>query len=69
MVEISTQPAVAAPDGPTFGLTKFLDPLSVPPVLRPTAHGCDADLTIRAITSRARLHLSLIHISEPTRPY
>ncbi|GAA3357961.1 multicopper oxidase family protein [Saccharopolyspora gregorii] len=56
MVEISTRPSVAEFRGPTFGLTKFLDPLPVPPVLRPTAHGCDADLTIRAITARARLH-------------
>ncbi|WP_244194699.1 hypothetical protein [Amycolatopsis echigonensis] len=36
MTEIADRPAVASPiAGPNRGLTKFLDPLPVPPVLRP----------------------------------
>ncbi|WP_243788423.1 multicopper oxidase family protein [Saccharopolyspora gloriosae] len=54
MVEMSARTAATAERGPDFGLTKFLDPLPVPPVLRP--RGRDAELAVRAITIRRRLH-------------
>ncbi|GAB2675890.1 multicopper oxidase domain-containing protein [Saccharopolyspora gloriosae] len=56
MAELSARPAVAerVDGGPTFGLTKFLDPLPVPPVRRPRGRG--AELEVRAVTTRRRLH-------------
>src|ERR1700759_275854 len=45
----------ATPIGPNFGLTKFLDPLRVPSLVRP--HG--QDLQIWMAQSQVRLHSQL----------
>ncbi|MFR9727909.1 multicopper oxidase domain-containing protein [Saccharopolyspora sp. MS10] len=54
MGEISTRTAAEDVGGPTFGLEKFLDPLPLPPVLRP--RGGFPVLEVRATTIRERLH-------------
>ncbi|WP_199442118.1 multicopper oxidase family protein [Umezawaea beigongshangensis] len=49
-------PALA---GPTFGLTKFLDPLRVPPVIRPHSWWHQDALTMTAVRTTTRLHSQL----------
>ncbi|HKS44414.1 MAG TPA: multicopper oxidase domain-containing protein [Amycolatopsis sp.] len=44
-----------APAGPHWGLTKFLDPLRVPPVIRPR----ERDLEVRTSRTEVRLHSQL----------
>ena len=59
MAEIADRPAVASPiAGPNWGLTKFLDPLPVPPVLRLPWWGQDM-ITIPMAAKRQRLHSQL----------
>ncbi|MDT8909760.1 multicopper oxidase domain-containing protein [Amycolatopsis sp. PS_44_ISF1] len=45
------------PAGPDFGLTKFLDPLRIPPVLRPRPE--QELLTVRMTNARVKLHSQL----------
>ena len=45
--------------GPDFGLTKFADPLRVPPVLRPHSWGELAHVTVRVRRAQVRLHSQL----------
>ncbi|WP_018686241.1 multicopper oxidase family protein [Actinokineospora enzanensis] len=47
------------PSGPTFGLAKFLDPLRIPPVLRPHAWPTQDQITLTMKTARVRLHSQL----------
>jgi FtsP/CotA-like multicopper oxidase with cupredoxin domain len=54
-----TAGAQAVPSGPTFGLTKFADPLRIPPVVRPHSSGQLADVTVRMRRTRLRLHSQL----------
>jgi FtsP/CotA-like multicopper oxidase with cupredoxin domain len=60
MTDVITQ---AAPDavaaGPNFGLTKFLDPLRIPPLVRPHSWWHQDEITINMTTSRVRLHSQL----------
>nr|AXL06409.1 copper oxidase [uncultured bacterium] len=49
----------ATPAAPNFGLTKFLDPLRIPPVLRPGSPRRQDLLTIAMTTARLRLHSQL----------
>ncbi|QFZ21021.1 multicopper oxidase family protein [Saccharothrix syringae] len=56
MTDVITRPAVA---GPTFGLTKFLDPLRVPPVLRPHLWWHHDSLTVTMVRTEVRLHSQL----------
>ncbi|WP_081655105.1 multicopper oxidase family protein [Amycolatopsis orientalis] len=59
MTEIVDRPAAAGPlTGPNWGLTKFLDPLPVPPVLRPPRREQDM-ITIPMVPKRQRLHSQL----------
>ncbi|UKD52490.1 multicopper oxidase domain-containing protein [Amycolatopsis sp. FU40] len=59
MTEIAERPAAAGPiTGPNWGLTKFLDPLPVPPVLRPPWWGQDM-ITIPMVAKQQRLHSQL----------
>ncbi|GAA3434588.1 multicopper oxidase family protein [Kutzneria kofuensis] len=53
-------PAAAAPTPatPDFGLTKFLDPLRIPPVLRPHARRQD-QITVTMKNARIKLHSQL----------
>ena len=56
--------AAAAPGGPEpsadgLKLTKFRDPLRIPPVLRPRAHGDHDELTVRMRTADVTLHSEL----------
>ncbi|WP_328448274.1 multicopper oxidase domain-containing protein [Amycolatopsis sp. NBC_00438] len=59
MTEIIERPATTGPGtAPNWGLTKFLDPLRVPPALRP--HSWDhAAITIPMVTEHQRLHSQL----------
>jgi FtsP/CotA-like multicopper oxidase with cupredoxin domain len=47
------------PAAPHFGLTKFLDPLPIPPVLRPHAWWHRDEITITATRAEVRLHSQL----------
>jgi o-aminophenol oxidase len=58
MTEVITVPA-AAPAQPNWGLTKFLDPLRVPPVIRPHSWWQQDELTVTMTTARIRLHSQL----------
>ncbi|MEU5691816.1 multicopper oxidase domain-containing protein [Actinosynnema sp. NPDC020468] len=58
MTEVITRPAVPSA-GPTSGLTKFLDPLRVPPVLRPHLSWHQDELTVTMIRTEVRLHSQL----------
>jgi FtsP/CotA-like multicopper oxidase with cupredoxin domain len=49
----------AAPPPPHFGLTKFADPLRIPPVVRPHSWGRLASLTVRMRSTQVRLHSQL----------
>ncbi|MGW4062752.1 multicopper oxidase family protein [Amycolatopsis sp. NPDC004747] len=51
--------ATGGPAAPNFGLTKFLDPLRIPPVLRAHSRGYRGELTVTMTTARARLHSQL----------
>ncbi|MFJ2418003.1 multicopper oxidase family protein [Streptomyces brevispora] len=56
--------ALAAPGGPEpsapgLGLTKFKDPLRIPPVLRPRGRGGHDELTVRLVTADVTLHSEL----------
>ncbi|MEQ0565795.1 multicopper oxidase domain-containing protein [Amycolatopsis sp. NEAU-NG30] len=60
MTEIIERPASATPaTGPNWGLTKFLDPLPIPPVLRPHSWWGQDMITIPMITKRQKLHSQL----------
>ncbi|MBW4720475.1 multicopper oxidase family protein [Saccharothrix obliqua] len=59
MTEVISRPATAAPTGPTFGLTKFLDPLRVMPVIRPHLSWHQDALTVGMISTEVRLHSQL----------
>ncbi|OXM65076.1 multicopper oxidase family protein [Amycolatopsis vastitatis] len=57
MTEIIERPAATTPAAePNWGLTKFLDPLPVPPVLRP--HNRET-ITIPMVATRQKLHSQL----------
>ncbi|MFD2474873.1 multicopper oxidase domain-containing protein [Amycolatopsis silviterrae] len=59
MTEIVDRPSTAGPIAdPTWGLTKFLDPLPVPPVLRPPWWGQDM-ITIPMVAKQQQLHSQL----------
>jgi spore coat protein A len=60
----SRSAAAAAPGGPEpsaaeLKLTKFRDPLRIPPVLRPHDHGDHGELTVRMRTADVTLHSEL----------
>jgi FtsP/CotA-like multicopper oxidase with cupredoxin domain len=57
MTEIIERPAAAsAIEAPNWGLTKFLDPLPVPPVFRPRSR---ETITIPMVVTRQKLHSQL----------
>lgn len=59
MTGIIERPATTGPiTAPNWGLTKFLDPLRVPPALRPHSWRHDA-ITIPMVTKHQRLHSQL----------
>ncbi|WP_243769701.1 multicopper oxidase domain-containing protein [Amycolatopsis acidicola] len=58
MTEVITAPQTGI-TAPNFGLTKFLDPLRVPPVLRPHLWWKQEDLTVTMRRTRVRLHSQL----------
>lgn len=47
------------PVDPTFGLSKFRDPLPVPPTIRPRRAGDPDAITVHAVSARMRLHSQL----------
>jgi FtsP/CotA-like multicopper oxidase with cupredoxin domain len=51
--------AVVAASPPHFGLTKFLDPLRIPPVIRPHARWHQDDITVTMTRTWLRLHSQL----------
>ncbi|MER6795090.1 multicopper oxidase domain-containing protein, partial [Amycolatopsis mediterranei] len=53
----TTPPASSA--APNFGLTKFLDPLRIPPVIQAHSRRNAGELTITMTTARTRLHSQL----------
>ncbi|MFL6127314.1 multicopper oxidase family protein, partial [Actinophytocola sp.] len=55
----TTVPALAPGDGPNYGLTKFLDPLRIPPVLRPHSWWHQEDITVNLARAGVRLHSQL----------
>jgi FtsP/CotA-like multicopper oxidase with cupredoxin domain len=57
--EPTTAPAVAPPVAPNYGLTKFLDPLRIPPVIRPHSWWHQDDITINMNRTQVRLHSQL----------
>lgn len=60
MTELIEQPTTTKVlAAPTFGLTKFLDPLRVPPVLRPHSWWGQDTITIPMVVKRQRLHSQL----------
>jgi FtsP/CotA-like multicopper oxidase with cupredoxin domain len=60
MTEIIERPATAGPiTGPNWGLTKFLDPLPIPPVLRPHSWWGQDMITIPMVAKQQRLHSQL----------
>ena len=60
MTDVITQPApTAAPAAPHFGLTKFRDPLRIPPLIRPHSWWHQDEITINMTTARVRLHSQL----------
>ncbi len=58
MTDVITQPA-ATLTGPGFGLTKFADPLRVPPLIRPHSWWHQDEITVNMVRSRVRLHSQL----------
>jgi FtsP/CotA-like multicopper oxidase with cupredoxin domain len=63
MTEVITQPTTsepaAAPVAPNWGLTKFLDPLRIPPVIRPHSWWHQEEITITMTRAGVRLHSQL----------
>ena len=64
MTDVITPPSTAAPAlapavGPNYGLTKFLDPLRIPPVIRPHSWWHQEDITINMTRAGVRLHSQL----------
>ncbi len=60
MTDVITQPTpTAAPAAPHFGLTKFRDPLRIPPLIRPHSWWHQDEITINMTTARVRLHSQL----------
>jgi FtsP/CotA-like multicopper oxidase with cupredoxin domain len=55
----TTAPATAPPVAPNYGLTKFLDPLRIPPVIRPHSWWHQEDITIGMTRAGVRLHSQL----------
>jgi FtsP/CotA-like multicopper oxidase with cupredoxin domain len=54
------QPApLVAPPAPTFGLTKFLDPLRIPPSIRPHSSRRQDMITVNMTNTRLQLHSQL----------
>jgi FtsP/CotA-like multicopper oxidase with cupredoxin domain len=58
LTDIIESPARTAEDT-TFGLTRFLDPLRVPPVIRPHSWWQQDEITVTARATRVRLHSQL----------
>nr|AXL05883.1 copper oxidase [uncultured bacterium] len=54
---VAQPPPAAPPPAPNFGLTKFLDPLRIPPVLRPRRQ--QEQIEVAMTTTRLRLHSQL----------
>ncbi|TDV54866.1 multicopper oxidase family protein [Actinophytocola oryzae] len=60
MTEVITQPTTtAAPVAPHYGLTKFLDPLRIPPVIRPHSWWHQEEIAISMTRAGVRLHSQL----------
>lgn len=60
MTDVIVAPAPATrPAGPNWGLVKFLDPLRVPPVIRPHSWWHQDEITITMTRARVRLHTQL----------
>jgi FtsP/CotA-like multicopper oxidase with cupredoxin domain len=55
----TTAAPMAAPVAPNYGLTKFLDPLRIPPVIRPHSWWHQEDITINMARAGVRLHSQL----------
>jgi FtsP/CotA-like multicopper oxidase with cupredoxin domain len=51
--------AVAAAVGPNWGLTKFRDPLRIPPVIAPHSWWHQDEITVRMVRTRVQLHSQL----------
>jgi len=58
MTDVIEQPTAVA-TGPTFGLTKFADPLRIPPLIRPHSWWHQDEITISKTRARVRLHSQL----------
>ncbi|MEV8444119.1 multicopper oxidase domain-containing protein [Actinosynnema sp. NPDC051121] len=58
MTELISTPLPVA-EGPTFGLTRFLDPLRLPPVIRPHSWWHQDALTVTMVRTAVRLHSQL----------
>lgn len=56
---ITTTAPVTAPVAPNYGLTKFLDPLRIPPVIRPHSWWHQEDITVTMARAGVRLHSQL----------
>ncbi|MGB3442018.1 MAG: multicopper oxidase domain-containing protein [Actinophytocola sp.] len=60
MTDVITQPTqTVTATGPNYGLTKFLDPLRIPPLVRPHSWWHQDEITINMTTARTRLHSQL----------
>lgn len=63
MTDVITQPTTteptAAPVAPNWGLTKFLDPLRIPPVIRPHSWWHQEEITVTMTRAGVRLHSQL----------
>jgi o-aminophenol oxidase len=64
MTDVITQPSTASPAlapgvAPNYGLAKFLDPLRIPPVIRPHSWWHQEDITINMTRVGVRLHSQL----------
>lgn len=60
MTDVIIQPTPAlAPVAPNYGLTKFLDLLRIPPVIRPHSWWHQDEITINMTNARTRLHSQL----------
>jgi FtsP/CotA-like multicopper oxidase with cupredoxin domain len=59
MTDVITQPTQTVTPAATFGLTKFLDPLRIPPLIRPHSWWRQEEITINTSVSRVRLHSQL----------
>lgn len=59
MTAEATAPALTQPIAPNFGLTKFLDPLPTPPVLRPHSWWHRDEITVTTARAEVQLHSQL----------